>query len=465
MSQKLNPDNERKLWRNWMFLKQELDVPTVTDKLIEAGVYTQAHKESIKNVKPNSKLVRAEKFLNILLERGERGFQAFCQILREDENNKFAEVMEKLEIPAKKEDEVRPNTGSSTSTTATHDSNGERKKRPQVFQYQKSETMASLANDTMKNKRPGTVDTAAAATAGPDSAQAVESVQVAAASMSQDSNNSPVDLTTLERELIKIAPTIADVFQRITKTTNNNPVGVDELNRLKEENERLRKTNRSLIDKLNEFQKQIIQLQLENKRLRDTGTGASQTKIELKKKAQELDELKTKIDQQRKELDEKEQELNEQLKKIQEIETENEKQKLQIMNLEILHEEGVSERNRQQAEIRELREEKEIQKTRIEILEDMQRRDEDRLYKLEERLRMLEQWNSTQSQNTSSSYRYTRERDRRRSSRVMSPPRSHPWMSGVQVNRSHHANVKFQPPPPRGGGGGQGKPTEKGWSF
>ena len=99
---KLSPENERTLWRNWMFLKQELDVPTVTDRLIAAGVYTEEHKTTIQNVKPNSKLARAEKFLNILIERGERAFAAFCHILRED-NGKFGEVLEKLEIPRKEE--------------------------------------------------------------------------------------------------------------------------------------------------------------------------------------------------------------------------------------------------------------------------------------------------------------------------------------------------------------------------
>ena len=319
-------------------------------------------------------------------------------------------------------------------------------------------------------------------------ANAIESVQNASAAMGE--SNESLDMTTLERELVKMAPTIADLFQRITASTQNSLIGHDELSLLKAENERLRKTNRSLIDKLNVFQKQIIQLQLENKKLRESGDGAGHFKMTLKKKSEEMDELRAKIDLQKQQLDEKEQELNLQLQKIQEIETENERQKLQIMNLEMLHEEGVNERKRQKKEIRELREEKELQRTRIEILEDMQKHDEYRLHKLEERLRLLEQWNNSQSTTTTaasnsqpsshySSNYYVRDRQsKRRSSRAVSPrnysSKTTPWMSGVQTNRSHHANVKFQPPPPRGGTGfnnigfnniGGGKPTEKGWSF
>lgn len=285
---------------------------------------------------------------------------------------------------------------------------------------------------------------------------AAESVHAAAAAMANvAAENASVDMKTLETELVRIAPTIAELFQKIVQTTQHSNPSWDELQRVKADNERLRKMNRALIEKLNTFQKQIIQLQLENKKLRDSGVCVTESKADLDKKAEELDELKQKLEQQKQQLIEKDEELNEQLQKIRDIEDENERQKVQILKLEVLHDEGVSERTRQQIQIIELRDEKEKQRQKIDHLEDMQRKDEERLERLEARLRLLEQL-SPVSNHRNSVYGGNA---RRRSTRVVSPPRSMPWMSGV-VNRSHHANVKFTPPPPRGG-----KAQEKGWSF
>lgn len=289
----------------------------------------------------------------------------------------------------------------------------------------------------------------------PDPVQAAESVQAAAAAMANVAvENAGVNMRALETELVRIAPTIAELFQKIVQTTQHSNPSWDELQRVKADNERLRRLNRALIEKLNTFQKQIIQLQLENKKLRDSGVCVTESKADLDKKARELEELKQKLEQQKEELIAKDEELNEQLRKIRDIEDENERQKVQILKLEVLHDEGVSERNRQQIQIIELREEKEKQRQKIDLLEDVQRKDEERLERLEARLRLLEQIAPVSNRNS-----VYGGNSRRRNTRVVSPPRSMPWMSGV-VNRSHHANVKFTPPPPRGG-----KAQEKGWSF
>ena len=72
-------------------------------------------------------------------------------------------------------------------------------------------------------------------------------------------------------------------------------------------------------------------------------------------------------------------------------------------------------------------EEKVRQKDQIDSLEEQQKVGEHRLFSLEERLKLLEQTPRRPGRNR----------------RVMSPPRSNYWMNGV-VDRSHHANVKFQ---------------------
>lgn len=265
-----------------------------------------------------------------------------------------------------------------------------------------------------------------------------------------------VDLTALEQELVKIAPTIADLFQRISKTNDERPstTSAEDLNKVKEENERLRKTNRNLIEKLNMFQQQIINLQLENKKLRANDKCDQKSKEELNKKSQELENLRKKFENQKHDLEQKEQELNLQLEKIHGIEEENERQKIQIMKLEVLHDESVDDRKEQQDQIEQLMQEKSNQQDQINALKDKQVMDEERLQKMEQRLILLENTGG----GSRASY-FNRNRDKnRRSTRIMSPPRTMPWMSGI-LNRSHNANVKFNPPPPKE------KPQEKGWSF
>lgn len=255
---------------------------------------------------------------------------------------------------------------------------------------------------------------------------------------------SDVDMQTLEKELVRIAPTIADLFKKITKSKPaSGPVSPDELERIKGENERLRKTNRTLIEKLNTFQQKIIQLQLENKKLRENGEVEKSQCDELQKKSVELDELEKRLEEQKLALEEKEEELNAQLRKIKEIERENEKHKKRIGQLEILHEEGELARLEQQSQIEQLEDDKDHHRRQINCLEDKQRIGEERLWRLEERLKMLEQGSKS----------------RRRGTRIMSPTRTtNPWMSGV-IDRSHHANVKFNPPT------SNKKSTGSSWSF
>lgn len=200
-----------------------------------------------------------------------------------------------------------------------------------------------------------------------------------------------VDMQRLEQELVRIAPTIADLFQKISETTSNLPASEEEIQFVKEENERLRKTNRALIDKLNSFQQRIIQLQIENKKLRETGEGVTETKADLHKKEHELKDLEKRLEEQKKALEQKEMELNLQLMKIRDIEDNIAKQRVQINTLETLHEEGEQEKYRQKEEMETLRQERLKQKEKIEKLEIKQRMGDERLHRLEDRLKQLEQ--------------------------------------------------------------------------
>ena len=240
-----------------------------------------------------------------------------------------------------------------------------------------------------------------------------------------------VDMQTLEQELVRMAPTIADLFQKITKQTRNLPTSEEELQKIKEENERLRKTNKSLIEKLNMFQQKIIQLQIDNKKLREFGDSEKIKKDELTRKAYELQEMERRLEEHKKALEEKEVELNVQLMKLKDIEEENAVQKEKIEMLKEMQDEGIEERNIQQEQISCLVEEKERQKDQIEHLEEKHKMGEQRLFRLEERLKFLEQGGSQAR------------RQRGRATRVVSPPRNSYWMNGM-TDRSHHANMKYQ---------------------
>ena len=247
--------------------------------------------------------------------------------------------------------------------------------------------------------------------------------------MASDEKNGSLDMEALEKELLKIAPTIADLFNKIhTQTLSVTANSEEELKQIKDDNDRLRKTNRTLVEKLNSFQQKIIQLQLENKKLREVSDNEKVKQNQLEEKSTELDKLKDKLIKQKHELEEKEKELDSQMLKLQNVIIDNEEQKLKMANLEQLHEEGLVEYEDQQLQIMELQKEKDQQKEQIEALEVKQRTSEHLLYRLEERLIMLEQRGQNQTRNR------TRPRNMG----------SQPWMNGMMA-KSHHVHVKLQP--------------------
>lgn len=483
MAAKVEPmldDDERKLWRNWTFLKHELRVEELTEGMVKAGRFNDEVKELILTVQPNTKFMKAEKFLSALIRSGKKGYQTFCILLKTDPKNRYYDVMEKLGININEEDDIpdsisqvgseepqripsaRSNMSGNTGISSKDGETGEKKcKQPMpdiLQQLSTKEETREGSNDTpnLLRTQSSLIRQVSTMSTPNDSATAVYAVRTAIQN-GDTAGHSGVDLTTLEQELVKIAPTIADLFQRITKTKDEQPnaTSIEDLNKVKEENERLRKTNRNLIEKLNMFQQQIINLQLENKKLRANDKCDQKSKEELNRKNQELENLRQKFETQKLELERKDQELNVQLKKIRDIEEENERQKIQIMKLEVLHDESVDDRKEQQDQIEQLRKEKANQQAQINALREKQAMDEERLQKMEQRLLLLENTGG----GSRASYWNHKNRDKsKRSARIMSPPRTMPWMNGI-LNRSHNANVKFNPPPPRE------KPQEKGWSF
>ncbi|WAR19493.1 hypothetical protein MAR_001331 [Mya arenaria] len=535
----ISGDDERRLRRNWTLLKTELPVEALVHRLVDEGVLGPTQRSEITNVLPNTPSMRAEKFLNAVIQSGSPGYQALCRFLTEQTDNRFARVTEALGIAGNHGNNAptgRPVTGNNaqhpadsrpstaTSSGTINSETGEKHRRhlqtfrsddsphnvmgqapvatvapqpavhvpvsnasaPPVVTSQQSSMGAESASSTPQalfiESRMAAGSEASSGRASQSTislssfnSESTEEFGSAANTPQQASvcgereaavtpnntgsgtsetkgSDTPMDMKVLEQELVRIAPTIRDLFKKIhQQTTGGLPTSDEELQKVKEENERLRKTNKSLIEKLNAFQQKIIQLQLDNKRLKENSEAGRVRGDELQQKAVELKSMERRLEEHRAALEEKEAELNSQLRKLEEIEEENAAQREKIDKLEELQDEGIMERNLQQEQISTLVEEKERQRDQIDALEEMQRAGESRLVSLEERLMNLEQ--------------APRRPGRQR--RVMSPPRSH-WMNGI-MDRSHHANVKYQSEikfdPQRNGSKKTSTTGKAGWPF
>ena len=91
--------DERKLWKHWAFLKNELYVDDLLPNMESAGVFTANQVKDILNVAPSTRQMKAEKFLNSMINSGDKGFETFCNVLRQENGNRHRSVMERLDIP------------------------------------------------------------------------------------------------------------------------------------------------------------------------------------------------------------------------------------------------------------------------------------------------------------------------------------------------------------------------------
>lgn len=57
----LNPENERKLRRNWSLLKQEINVDFFVLKFVEDGIFSPGMRGEIMNVIPNTASMKGNK--------------------------------------------------------------------------------------------------------------------------------------------------------------------------------------------------------------------------------------------------------------------------------------------------------------------------------------------------------------------------------------------------------------------
>ncbi|KAJ8308845.1 hypothetical protein KUTeg_013719 [Tegillarca granosa] len=61
----MNPIHEKKLRDNWTFLRNELAVEDLSDKLVEEGSFSDDIRSEIVNVKPNTRMNESRKVSSI----------------------------------------------------------------------------------------------------------------------------------------------------------------------------------------------------------------------------------------------------------------------------------------------------------------------------------------------------------------------------------------------------------------
>ena len=92
----MSSENETRLRSHLELLKQELKLEDFVHRFVEAGIISGVQRDKILNCLPNS---RVEKFLEVLIQGGDRVYHDFCNILT-DKNNaqKYQMLIKALEL-------------------------------------------------------------------------------------------------------------------------------------------------------------------------------------------------------------------------------------------------------------------------------------------------------------------------------------------------------------------------------
>ena len=95
----MNPTEENRIRGNWEFLKRELDVDYFVQRLSNSGQLSPTMRNIILNTGPQSKDMKAERFLETVIQCGGKCYRTMCNILLENRSNaKYDAVLRVLEI-------------------------------------------------------------------------------------------------------------------------------------------------------------------------------------------------------------------------------------------------------------------------------------------------------------------------------------------------------------------------------
>lgn len=95
----MNPSDENRIRRNWELLKRELDVDYLVNRLSNSGQLSPTMRNIVMNTGPQSKDMKAERFLETIIQSGGKCYQTMCNILMENRSiPKYEAVVKVLEI-------------------------------------------------------------------------------------------------------------------------------------------------------------------------------------------------------------------------------------------------------------------------------------------------------------------------------------------------------------------------------
>ena len=94
----MDSSEERKIWKNWNFLKNEVNVDDFLDKMVEYRAFSSEQREEVMNVQPPSRPMKTETFLHAVIKSGSKAWDIFCSLLVQSDDNKYSHVVDKLDI-------------------------------------------------------------------------------------------------------------------------------------------------------------------------------------------------------------------------------------------------------------------------------------------------------------------------------------------------------------------------------
>lgn len=95
----MNPSDEQRIRKNWEILKKDIDVDYFVSRLVNSGQLSPTMRNIIMNTGPPSRDMKAERFLETVIQCGGKCYQTMCNIILENRSNpKYQAISLALEI-------------------------------------------------------------------------------------------------------------------------------------------------------------------------------------------------------------------------------------------------------------------------------------------------------------------------------------------------------------------------------
>ena len=97
-SGKMHLDKERKIKRNLLALKRDIDAKDLCDFFIQEEIFDFPDTDQINGFNPNTTENRNSCFFKLLFQSGERAYDVFLNALRQNQQEYLADMIENTQI-------------------------------------------------------------------------------------------------------------------------------------------------------------------------------------------------------------------------------------------------------------------------------------------------------------------------------------------------------------------------------